>query len=1714
MERFCSRLCSRRRRKSVSPSSGIIQASPSNDVLPPFEQSPADLATLRPGLIPPPFEQSPADPATLRSGSISPPSDQSTADLATLRPGLIPPPSDQSPIVVTTPRTASIPTPSDQSPADAATPQPSSVLLPSVQSQAVPTAPQASSIQSPSVQSQIELVAPQPTLNPGPPMLSDLHSPVPASVEEIRHQIWNEAYDELKLDEPSVIEAYEKILSAQLAERANPGLLADGNIIGQDAGARQAQMKELVDIGLHKTEKASKTKEKINEGMQSIKNIHNLISTAVKAEPIAAVAWVGVTTFMEVIANPVSEPGLNREGIQYVLDQTEWYWSLAERLLYPNKMDESMARLQSLLKVHVVKLYKALLLYQIQSVCMYHKHWAAVIMKDVVKLHDWQGKFDGIKTQESSLRDHLELYSSEVVKYHINHIAKDTAEFRENEAKKQEDEAKSQEDEANKRCLSDLKIVNPERDKRNIEKMKGTPLPEVYQWIFKHDDFQRFRASPEARLLWITGNPGKGKTMLLCGIIDELKKQSSVPISYFFCQAALDHRRDATSVLRGIIWLLCIKNPTLISYVRESYDPSEGIELINDLDYLEGVLTKMLNDVCLRDGFILVDALDECSDDSRGDLIDLITKFSTSSSAKWIVSSRNLWPVERELQAAQQIRLSLELNNDTISQAVKVFIRCKVYELQHYSQERKEVVLDDLLLKASDTFLWVALVCKHLAKDQDHALTRILSSIPAGLTELYRRMLSQVLDQTCEEICKRVLATACLAYRPVTVDELGALVASDEGFSQRQLENIIGECGSFLTVQDSLVYFVHQSAREFLMDKAKHVIFPLGTQHHHRLIFHGSLNAMKVLKRDMYDVQSPGALIEAISRPEPDPLSSLGYPCLYWVDHLKDIGDERGPSDDEAIGEFISKRFLYWLEALSLQRKMPEGTKALRTLSRLMKNVESTSVHGLKDLVEDARRFVHSHANMIVTAPLQTYASALVFSPTGSLIRKLFEEEEPDWIMMKPKVGRAWESSAQVLEGGGQFSNYSIAFSNDGLLLASSSMNGQVKIWDVASRHCIRTLDFDDTSTFVSSTSVPLYNLTVAFSEDDRPLVACASAGSIYRWDNDTGECTRTSLKDFDIATANLFFFSPGAKLLASTSIYGHLGIWNVADGCRIRMFSTLASTVAFSADGRQLATGFGRKVKIWDVEDWTCVWELQGHTQDVQSLAFVAEGTPWLTSSSSSEVKFWDLTKGICSHQVYLQSDPSPPIISSVSLGSGRSLAFASRYTISVLNDEGRHVLSFDKQFQILQLAFSNSAGRKVLASLAEEAIWLWELEDYSIIPRPKLMSLPENPEEHRYVGISPHSKWVASETAGNLEIWNTANGNRTLQLENPGSFAFSPNDEWFMTRRDSGLAFLRNATTGARIEAFDDVSQWVFSEDSRFLAIARNNSTVDIWDMASKSFIQSLKSKVVELTFPTDSHHVAPSITQEREIRICELRFSFDNRHLAICSSKYEDRWIEVWDVNTTIPMQKDKRRADTPIFSLDCDRDTTSQSARADLATAVEPCDTFTPRCIWKLKHYCNSLAISSDFRWLATYQIFGLRIWNLKTGALVHKVQIDLGLICFSWALSDRHLAIACPELLLLWDFRTGACIWNKTAPNSSDSLKFDNSFDSLLSSSRGILDLNTATENTKQIGLEDGLTYRGCGLSRDGEKVMNYSYAFVKTFLSYPTNTRQTLAVGE
>jgi hypothetical protein len=503
--------------------------------------------------------------------------------------------------------------------------------------------------------------------------------------------------------------------------------------------------------------------------------------------------------------------------------------------------------------------------------------------------------------------------------------------------------------EKGKECVQHLRLTDPRDDKKRIEESKGGLLEGSYRWILKHSDFQQWRNDRQSPLLWIKGDPGKGKTMLLCGIVNELKKSMANTdlLSYFFCQATDSRINNATAVLRGLVYLLVDQRPSLISHIRKKYDHA-GKTLFKDANAwiaLVEIFTNILQESSLNSTYVIIDALDECETNLPQLLRLIVQSTSTCPHVKWVVSSRNKHYIEAELRPNDAQRLSLELNAEHVSRAVEIFINYKVSQLSSIEQEQalQEKVQNEMHRKANGTFLWVALVFQELERVESWDLLDVLKEIPAGLQQLYDRMMRQVqkLERRDPEFCRLVLSTTTLAYRPLHLLELGILSGLPGQISSNidNIVKIVGKCGSFLTIREGYVYFVHQSAKDYLdFEELSVAVFPAGRAAFHYSLFSRSIQAMsQTLQQDIYKLCLPGSSINSIQVPNPDPLAPLRYPCIYWVNHLQEacrssVLYQSDLKDDGAIYQFLENYFLYWLEALSLIREISMGILIIYSL--------------------------------------------------------------------------------------------------------------------------------------------------------------------------------------------------------------------------------------------------------------------------------------------------------------------------------------------------------------------------------------------------------------------------------------------------------------------------------------------------------------------------------------------------------------------------------------------------------------------------------------------------------------------------------------------------------------------------------------------------------------------------------------------------------------
>ncbi|KAH8129977.1 WD40 repeat-like protein [Trichoderma asperelloides] len=1064
-------------------------------------------------------------------------------------------------------------------------------------------------------------------------------------------------------------------------------------------------------------------------------------------------------------------------------------------------------------------------------------------------------------------------------------------------------------------CLRDMHITDPSLDKKRIEDTNGGLLRDSYIWILTNAEFIQWRENADGGLLWIKGDPGKGKTMLLCGLINELQAKGATRPYYFFCQASDSRLNSATKVLCSLVYSIACDDELALEYVMEKYKHA-GRELFNNTNSwtaLSQILTRILRNISLKDKVFIVDGLDECVSDLPL-LLDFISRAPGLSEAKWIVSSRN-WPsIEEKLNtSSKKLPLSLELNEQSISEAVRVYIKHKVNQLatlKKLDEKSRDAVESHLSANANGTFLWVALVYKELFKGgvKKRHLRDLMTAFPPDLGPLYMRMMTHVCESQDADICVQVLELFSLIYRPISLVELASFVEILEDNNDfDELRDVIATCGSFLVLKDDVVYFVHQSAKDFLLSNASNQIFENGLARKHHDIFSRSIRILsQTLRRDMYKLRHPGALTRDASAHDPDPLATLRYACLFWVDHLRDTGmnssgkivSQASLQDEGVVHSFLRVYLLRWLEAFCLMGKLSEGIIAIKTLESLT----AQDLGLLPTFIRDARRFVLSFRSAIEYTPLQLYSSALIFTPTSSIVRQTFEPiHTTPWIMQKPSVQFEWDACLQTLEGHQEFIP-SLVFSPDNTKLASCSRDGNFRVWDRATSACLQSLTFDikdehasmafspdssqlalawnkfikildlNTSACIMTLNNGPHYKSMAFSPNGMQLILSDERwedGNFQIWDLTTGMQLRKEDYYQDVGEPAIFQFdAPGegditvirspitGSRVQVVNKYGLERVVFTSDGMQFALLTAQGWIRQDSGPGETMDDSRPPSIYILDAATGKCVQKFVNDVWDTAPWALSPDGTRLATAGVSEDIQIWDVTTG------------------------------ASLFILSTYEDITSSV------------AFSPD-GMELASSLWDKTIKIWNLALAASVDseerRKKITGVTFSPDSTRLAFII--GAWfLASFT---IVIWDPVKGICQQQLQvcraslgswspsNKMQLAFSPDNTLLAYSRKGEIA-IRDLTTNPQQDRFEftasgSIRSIIFSSCGTRLALSVHPPVgqivgvkIMIWDVTNGTVVHTISS----------------------EIEIVEIQFSADSRRLGSVS---RNGIAAIWDLNT---------------------------------------------------------------------------------------------------------------------------------------------------------------------------------------------------------------------
>ncbi len=379
----------------------------------------------------------------------------------------------------------------------------------------------------------------------------------------------------------------------------------------------------------------------------------------------------------------------------------------------------------------------------------------------------------------------------------------------------------------------------------------------------------------------------------------------------------------------------------------------------------------------------------------------------------------------------------------------------------------------------------------------------------------------------------------------------------------------------------------------------------------------------------------------------------------------------------------------------------------------------------------------------------------------------------------------------------------SVAFSPNNRILASGSYDGSIKLWSLENFQLIKNLEKSNISVH-----------SIAFSSDGQILASGNSDGTIGVWDISTGECLSTLSSH--CGRVNSVVFSSNGQLLASGSGDQTIKLWNVQDTQNIQLERTLDGhigeirSISFSPNSCVLASSSKSFIKIWDIQNAQCVRTFNEHTSEVRSLAINPDGEILASGSGDQTIKLWDI----------------------------RDI-----YNIQFLTTLQGHTS------WIQAVAFNPKA--KILASAGvDKAVKLWELRKNT--SEIKCIATWRGYSKWvRSVAWSPDGKSIASGDDDQVaRIWDTTSDEcRLLQghTERVQSITFSPDGQTLATGSWDKTVKLWRLSSGKCQQTFlghtDQVYSVAFSSTENIIASGSDDRAIRIWDINSGECLRVLE-------------------------------------------------------------------------------------------------------------------------------------------------------------------------------------------------------------------------------------------------------------------------------
>lgn len=456
-------------------------------------------------------------------------------------------------------------------------------------------------------------------------------------------------------------------------------------------------------------------------------------------------------------------------------------------------------------------------------------------------------------------------------------------------------------------------------------------------------------------------------------------------------------------------------------------------------------------------------------------------------------------------------------------------------------------------------------------------------------------------------------------------------------------------------------------------------------------------------------------------------------------------------------------------------------------------------------------------------------------------------------------------SRAELTLAGHKTAVNSVAYSPNGMRLATAGDDGVVRVWDTVSGQVVLTW---------SGHFSPVRSIT--FNQNGALLATGSDDQMAKLWDTGSGRPVLTLTGH--TGPINSLAFSPDGKRLATASGDHTAKVWNITADPDQESLPLVGHTgevngVAFSPDGTRVATvSSDMQARVWDATTGEVLLILTGHTQRINGVAFspcLNSKTPTdmcdvylATGSRDKTVKIWDVQSG---DQSLLSTFVDPSTVYSVIFSpDGKHLATASADRTAKVWDvtTGERLLTLAGHREpVYEVAFSFvDQGLHLATASTDKTAKVWNLGNDK-------ETLSGHTSWANRVVFSPDDRYLVSTSLDKTaRVWDVASRQTVKILDSHddvvAAVAFNPSGTRLATTSFDGTIKIWDTVSWTEVHTIsvgDRVGDVAYNHDGTRLAATSFDNQVRIWDTVSWEVLTLLDlAEVYSVAFSPDGNLV----------------------------------------------------------------------------------------------------------------------------------------------------------------------------------------------------------------------------------------------------------------